>query len=223
LAQPGKFAVAIIDLQLPVLDDRSLAARIRELPDRANLPLIALSTMGRRDTPAGLFSAFLTKPVKPAPLSDALIEIFSTSRDRPATTPPIPVVLPVAASSLRILLAEDNPVSQKISLHQLTSLGCRADVAANGVEVLEALRRQPYDVVLIDLIMPIMDGLEAARLIRRELPATAQPWLVALTARTMPGDREECYAAGMDDYLGKPLKPHELAGALERARLNLRR
>jgi CheY-like chemotaxis protein len=117
---------------------------------------------------------------------------------------------------LRLLLAEDNAVNQKLALHLLKRMGYRADVAANGLEVLEALRRQTYDAVLMDVQMPEMDGLEATRLIRQELEKDAQPRIVAMTAGAMKEDREECLAAGMDDYISKPVQVEELIGALRK-------
>ena len=123
-----------------------------------------------------------------------------------------------ATSSLRILLAEDNAVNQKVALRLLDQLGYRADVAANGLEALEALERQPYDVVLMDVQMPELDGLDASRRICERWPAEARPRIIAMTANAMPEDREACLAAGMDDYLAKPIRPTELAEALSRAR-----
>ncbi len=117
---------------------------------------------------------------------------------------------------LRLLLAEDNAINQKVALRVLARLGYRADVAGNGLEVLEAVARQPYDVVLLDVQMPEMDGLAAARALCARWP-TARPWLIAMTANAMEGDREACLAAGMDDYLSKPMRPQQLQAALEQA------
>jgi CheY-like chemotaxis protein len=124
----------------------------------------------------------------------------------------------------RILLAEDNAVNQKVALLMLARLGFRADVAAHGIEALEAVQRQHYDVVLMDVQMPQMDGLEAARRINTLWPGRRdRPWIIAITANAMQGDREICLAAGMDDYISKPVKTAELAAALERAKLALAR
>ncbi|HZN12195.1 MAG TPA: response regulator, partial [Blastocatellia bacterium] len=131
------------------------------------------------------------------------------------TTAPVPV--PAAAERpLRILLAEDNPINQRVALQLLERLGHRADVVVTGQEVIEALRRRAYDVVLLDVQMPEMDGLEAARRICREWPRERRPRLIAMTANAMPGDREECLAAGMDDYLSKPVQLADLRLALGR-------
>ena len=119
---------------------------------------------------------------------------------------------------LRVLLAEDNPINQKVALRILERMGYRADVAANGLEVLEAVARQAYDVILMDVQMPEMDGLEATREIHRRWPNGPRPRIIAMTANALQGDREICLAAGMDDYIAKPVRTDQLAAALERAR-----
>jgi CheY-like chemotaxis protein len=119
---------------------------------------------------------------------------------------------------LRILLAEDNVVNQKLALRLLGQMGYRADLAANGLEAVEAVARQTYDVVLMDVQMPEMDGLEASREIIRRWPAERRPRIVAMTANAMQEDRDLCAAAGMDDYVAKPIRVEELVGALERSR-----
>lgn len=116
---------------------------------------------------------------------------------------------------LRILLAEDNAVNQKVALQMLKKIGYRADVACNGLEVLRALERQPYDVILMDIQMPEMDGLETARSIRKRWPASKQPKIIAITAYAMEGDQKMCLDAGMDDYISKPVKMDELQAVLE--------
>jgi len=118
---------------------------------------------------------------------------------------------------MRVLLAEDNLVNQKVALHMLAALGYRADLAANGLEVIEALERQTYDVILMDVQMPEMDGLEAARrIVARQPDRMKRPWIIALTANAVQGDRDICLDAGMDDYISKPIKKEELAAAMGR-------
>ena len=120
--------------------------------------------------------------------------------------------------ALRILLAEDNPVNQKVALKMLNKLGYEADVAANGREVLRALESHPYDVVLMDVQMPEMDGLEAAKAIRKRWPSTSQPRIIALTAYALDGDRKMCFEAGVDDYMSKPIRMEELRSKLAKCR-----
>jgi CheY-like chemotaxis protein len=119
-----------------------------------------------------------------------------------------------ARHPLRILLAEDNVVNQKLALRLLQQMGYRADVASNGIEAIECIERQPYDVVLMDVQMPEMDGLEASRRIVARWPNGERPRIVAMTANAMAGDREECFAAGMDDYVTKPIRVEALVQAL---------
>jgi CheY-like chemotaxis protein len=219
LRGPDGVDFALLDMQMPEMDGVVLAQEIRRLPGFASLPLILLSSIGRQpalDQP-GLFAAVLTKPIKPSQHFDAIAKVFgSTPREgAPASAAPLTVQPPTRAE--RILVAEDNPVNQKVALHMLARIGYRADTAGNGLEVLAALQRQDYDVILMDVQMPEMDGLEATRQIRARQPAgKVRPWIVALTANAMEGDREVCTAAGMDDYVTKPIKAPELAAVLQR-------
>ncbi len=217
------FDVAILDMHMPGLDGVELARAIRALRSPAELPLMLLSSIGNREAGGeGLFAVALTKPVKSSQLFDALAGLFPHSR-QPSESEAAPALAeasaPAGAVMMHLLLAEDNAVNQKVVLAMLRKLGLRADVAANGQEVLEAVRRQHYDLILMDVQMPEMDGLEATRHIVRQRPDPAQrPWIVALTANAIEGDREKCLAAGMDDYLSKPLRKEELAAAIEHAR-----
>ncbi len=214
------FAAGVLDMHMPEMDGAMLARALRDAGGASAPPLILLSSLGRRDfvDDRTLFAAYLTKPAKPAQLQEALREVLST---RPVVAVSSTEVLPPVngeARPERVLLAEDNPVNQKVALHMLAKMGYRADVAANGLRVLEAVRARSYDVVLMDVQMPEMDGLEAARHIVAEQPdPAARPWLIALTANAMQGDRERCLAAGLDDYLSKPIKVAELEEALRRA------
>jgi len=214
------FDVAILDMQMPEMDGAMLARAIRELRGPAELPLVLLTSFGHYDASAEpkLFAHCLAKPAKPGQIFDVLARLCG--RD---LLPAVACVSPQAEIGFtqreRVLLAEDNSVNQKVALRMLTRLGYRADLAANGIEVLEAVRRQPYDIILMDVHMPDMDGLDATRRLRAEPPAGVRPWIVALTANAMQGDREACLAAGMDDYISKPVKLPELAAALSQARL----
>ncbi|MBI3886245.1 MAG: CHASE domain-containing protein [Opitutae bacterium] len=217
LAAHENFDLAILDMQMPEMDGQMLAHEIRRLRTPAQMPLVLLSSLGQRETD-GLFEAALTKPVKPSQLFEAMTQIFWRGRTEVGAAPAAP--LPAAETahrSERLLLAEDNAVNQRVALHMLRNLGFRADVAANGHEVLDALHRQPYDVILMDVQMPEMDGLEATRQIVRSYPdAAKRPWIIALTANAMQGDRELCLAAGMNDYISKPIRLAELSAALAR-------
>ncbi|MDD2901384.1 MAG: response regulator [Syntrophales bacterium] len=215
------FDVAILDMQMPEMDGVMLAREIKA--QRPRLPLVLFSSLGRREigADASIFAAQITKPLKPSQLYDALMSIFAAQpqamrRDAGAVKSQIDPELG-AKMPLRILLAEDNAVNQKVALRLLARLGYRADVAANGLEAVEAVKRQPYDVILMDVQMPEMDGLEASRRIKGS-EAAAVPRIIALTADAMQGDREKCLAAGMDDYITKPIQVEALVGALARTR-----
>jgi CheY-like chemotaxis protein len=157
------------------------------------------------------------KPIRQSALFDMLMTLFAGQGESAVKPAPVRVTLdPEMASRhpLRILLAEDNVVNQKLALRLLSQMGYRADIAANGLEVLQAVKRQPYDVILMDVQMPEMDGLEATRRLCAELPAEKRPRIIAMTANAMQGDREICLEAGMDDYLSKPIRVVELVNAL---------
>ncbi len=220
--QGEPFDAAILDWHLPEMDGVMLAAEIRQLAGGQRLPLVMLSSLGARPSGAADvgFAAYLTKPIKPSQLFDVLVNLFTGQptrvhrpevREKSLFDPAMGERLP-----LRILLAEDNATNQKLALRLLERLGYRADLAANGLEVLQALKRQEYDVILMDMQMPEMDGLETTRRIRN-LTGFAQPRIVAMTANAMQGDRELCLAAGMDDYVSKPIRVEELIGALRRS------
>jgi PAS domain S-box-containing protein len=214
------FDAAVLDMQMPEMDGTMLAQELRRICEPPTPPLVLLSSLGQRDLVGdhSLFAAYLTKPAKPALLFDTLSALFQNHPAASAVSMPPFATAAEITHSERVLLAEDNAVNQKVALLMLRKLGYRADVAANGLEVIDALRRQAYDIILMDLQMPEMDGLEATRAIRAGWAgAPAQPWIVALTANAMQGDRELCLGAGMDDYVTKPLKFEELTAAFNRA------
>jgi len=221
----GGYDLAILDMQMPEMDGLSLAQEIRKSgPQAAKIPIVMLTSLGRREVSEqpGDFDAFLTKPIKPSALFNVLVSLFSGQAV--AITPRRTGEDAALDQSmgqqcpLRILLAEDNATNQKLAMILLKRIGYQADLASNGLEALNALKRQPYDVVLMDVQMPEMDGLEATRRIRRELPPERQPQIIAMTANAMQGDREMCLAAGMDDYISKPIRNQALVTALSNSR-----
>jgi CheY-like chemotaxis protein len=211
------FDLAILDMHMPEMDGLALARQIRER--HAALPLVLFSSLGRRE--AGdddrLFDAYLAKPIRQSQLFDALVGLLA--RD---AAPKVEVVRGksqldpglAARHPLRILLAEDNVVNQKLAMRLLQQMGYRADLASNGAEAIESVQRQTYDVVLMDVQMPEMDGLEASRQITARWRPQERPRIVAMTANAMQGDRDMCLAAGMDDYLTKPIRVERLVEAL---------
>ncbi|HEV2219461.1 MAG TPA: GAF domain-containing protein [Casimicrobiaceae bacterium] len=218
LERGDAFDLAIVDMHMPEMDGVALATQIRAR--RPKLPLVLFSSLGRREAGDNdrLFDAFLAKPVRQSQLFDTLVGLVA-HEDAPraaATAPAAPRIDPdlAARHPLRILLAEDNVVNQKLAMRILQQMGYRADLASNGLEAVESVGRQTYDVVLMDVQMPEMDGLDAARAICARWGPQERPRIVAMTANAMQGDRDMCLAAGMDDYLTKPIRVEQLVEAL---------
>ena len=212
----GHFDLALLDLHMPELDGLSLATALRASGAGAETPVVILSSLGIHERTNDAVAAYLVKPVKPSALHDTLATVLAGQ----ATSVPVRVAGAGidhelgARHPLKILLAEDNPVNQKLALRLLERMGYRADVAGNGLEAITAIEGSVYDVVLMDVQMPELDGLEATRRIRRRWPGDTGPRIVAMTANAMEGDREACLAAGMDDYVSKPIRPEALGAAL---------
>jgi CheY-like chemotaxis protein/HPt (histidine-containing phosphotransfer) domain-containing protein len=214
------FDVAILDMHMQDMDGVELAHAIRNQRDERALPLMLFSSIGHREE-AALFQAQIGKPIKPSQLHDALVNLYArettTSGGEKGAEYNMALDPTMAQRHpLRILLAEDNAVNQKLALRLLQQMGYRADVAGNGIEVLESLERQPYDAIFMDVQMPEMDGLEASRQINKRWARPERPRIIAMTANAMQGDREMCLAAGMDDYMTKPIRVNELVAALNR-------
>jgi CheY-like chemotaxis protein len=215
------FDFALLDMNMPEMDGLMVAREIRKLRTADQMPLFLLSSIDRMIVADDerVFTAILTKPVKPSQLYDAIAKGFASRAPFAKEPGAAAAAVPVDVKSEHVLLAEDNPVNQKVALHMLARLGYRADTVGNGLEALEAVERQEYDLILMDVQMPEMDGLEATRQIRaRQKPGRTTPRVIALTADALAGDRERCIEAGMDDYLTKPIKAADLAAALLRAR-----
>ena len=220
------YDLAILDLMMPGMDGFELAAAIKTDPAIAETPLVMLTSYGERGSSAVAqangIAAYLTKPVRQSALFESLARaaqgsLFTTHPEKivsPAPVLPVPVsTVPLPHSKL-ILIAEDNVVNQKVAIRQLRKLGYRADAVANGKEVLEALARIPYDLVLMDCQMPEMDGYEATAEIRKRQSDARRTPVIAMTAHALEGDRAKCIAAGMDDYVSKPVNVEELGRIL---------
>jgi CheY-like chemotaxis protein/HPt (histidine-containing phosphotransfer) domain-containing protein len=222
------FDLAVLDMQMPDMDGLMLAQEIRQLPGALMLPLILLTSMGiRTDNPDFArvgFASCLNKPIKPAQLEEVLMRVVSGAK--PAARKAVASKLDPSLAGrfpLRVLLCDDNAINQKVALRLLQQMGYKGDVAGNGLECLAALERQPYDLIFMDVQMPEMDGLEATHQIRlrQKNPSATGHFkriitIVAMTANAMQGDREKCLAAGMDDYLAKPVRPDDIRKILER-------
>ncbi len=220
LEQDTQFDVAILDMQMPFMDGLTLAREIQRLPNLPPLPLLMLSSIGISPGPndLALFTAYLTKPIKAAQLFYCLSSLFKAEDTHKVKVTPPPLKLtPELAHEhpLRILLTEDNVTNQKVAILLLKRMGYTADIASNGREAVEAVARQTYDIILMDIQMPEMDGIEATHRIREQWPGQ-RPYIVAMTAHAMRGYREHCLEEGMDDYVSKPVHPEKLAAALKR-------
>ena len=216
--------VLLADFHMPKLDGIDLALAVLALGLEPPPRLVLLSSAGTGKSEArsrgATLDGFLPKPVKPGPLLSLLTSLFRDPGSSGGTAlrelPTVDASL-AARHPLRLLIAEDNAVNQKVALAMLSKLGYQADVAGDGFEAIAAIERQPYDVVLMDVHMPHLDGLEAAQRVCARWPAGERPRLIAMTADALAGDRERCIAAGMDDYVSKPVRIEELADALARS------
>ncbi|WP_414388825.1 GAF domain-containing protein [Synechococcus sp. R6-6] len=220
------FPLVVLDMQMPEVDGETLGRWIKADPQLAETQLVMMTSLGlgehsRRAAEIG-FAAYLVKPVKQSRLQEALVMALGKSSGLSTSLlgigPPLSQTTPMAdrpQQSLRILLAEDNPVNQKVALRQLESLGYKADVVANGQEVLDLLQKVSYDLILMDCQMPVMDGYEATRRLRQqERRSGHRTVVIAITANAMQEDRERCLQAGMDDYLSKPVLKEDLERVL---------
>ncbi|MCB9554188.1 MAG: response regulator [Myxococcales bacterium] len=217
LAAGEGFDFAVLDMHMPGMDGAELAEAMRADPRGAALPMVMLTSMGHRDDQPGMrhFTAFLTKPVRPAVLFATLSSLFGGAAARAGEPRRRAVV--EAANGLRVLVAEDNAVNQMVAQLALNRLGCRPVLVANGVEAVAAVLGVGYELVLMDVHMPELDGIAATRQIRAALDGGG-PYIAAVTANATLDDRDRCLAAGMNDYLAKPFRLDDLDGLLQRFR-----
>ena len=216
LVQAGHpFDIALVEHRPPVIDGLAVSTALRALrrPDQLPIVLIAAATSGPEEAAAadaGIIQATMTKPVVPRTLHDVMVQVGAHAAPpaRAETTPP---------GALRILVADDNALNQNLLRRLITKLGHGVDVVSNGREAVAAVAQEPYDAVLMDVLMPEMDGLQAAEAICRRWPRGNRPRLIALTAMAGPGDQERCLKAGFDDYMSKPVHMEELVEAFRAA------
>ena len=222
------YSLIILDFLMPEMDGLTVAERIMKPCYHQGAKIIMLTSAGRRGDAARCrelgIAAYLTKPIKQSELLDAIISVL-TVKDKDLGTSPlvtrhslreIPTSLPARTRPLRILLAEDNVVNQLVAVGMLVKQGHTVEVASNGKEALAAFEKDPFDMILMDVQMPLLDGLEATRMIRGQERGTGRHLpIIAMTAHAMKGDREQCLAAGMDAYLAKPINAADLSAVLE--------
>ncbi len=217
------YVIAILDMQMPHMDGLELGRQIKNKPELRDTRLVMMSSVGTRGDAKRLheagFAGYLTKPLRHSQLRDCLALVAGLPGQLDMQTTPTIITKHTLSEQpqkrSRILLAEDNAVNQLVAIKILEKLGYRVDAVADGNEVLEALGRQPYDLILMDCQMPLLDGFEATVALREKEKAGERIPVIALTANAMHGDREKCLAAGMDDYLSKPIQPDKLAKILE--------
>lgn len=225
IQQGREIDIVLVDTTLPEMENLAMVREIRRFTPLRDTPIMLLAPTGKsiaQQESRGLkLTAVLHKPIKPADLHDALIRHFDTT----LAAAPTPAVTPTAANrvqhrrALTILLVEDNVINQKVALRMLERLGYHADVVNNGADAVRTVRRQPYDVVLMDIHMPGMDGIEATKAILNDELIEQQPYIVALTAAALSEDEERCRQAGMEDFLTKPIRTGDILSVLERYRL----
>jgi CheY-like chemotaxis protein/HPt (histidine-containing phosphotransfer) domain-containing protein len=226
LAEGDPFRLALLDMQMPDMDGRTLGEKIKVDPRLRDTLLVMLTSLGRRGEARLLqeigFSAYLTKPIKNAQLYDCIVTVLgSRTEGDPETHRPIitrHTLKEDRKRRIRVLVAEDNAVNQKVAIRILEKLGYRADAVADGEEAVQALKAIPYDLVLMDVQMPRMNGLVTTRIIRDPESSVRRHDIpiVAMTAHALKGDREQCLEAGMDEYVSKPVTAEALKEVLEK-------
>ncbi len=222
LGSGARFDAIVLDQQLPEMDGITLAQGIRRVPGYEQTPLVLLTDVrlpseDPRPNSAAV-TLFLNKPLRPTQVFDTLIRAVDhlprLEKKAPANSEFDSTM--AGRLPLRLMLADDNLINQKVGVKMLQRLGYQPEVAANGIEVLKLLEQHPFDIILLDVQMPEMDGLEVARRIRAQWPEDRRPRLVAMTGNVLEGARDKCLEAGMDDYVAKPVRISELRDILER-------
>ncbi len=227
LRSQTEFDLALIDLHLQGMDGLSVASEIQKLPASAMLPMVLLTPMGKKKSTSEevrvVFAHAVHKPVKPAQLSSALERALLSPRSQARAPEPAKSERNLAEHMpLRVLLVDDNAINQKVAVRILQQFGYQPEVAGNGREALDKLDRDPFDFIFMDVMMPELDGLEATKLLRKRQMMggytnyQSRIIIVAMTAHAMQGDREKCIAAGMDDYLAKPVRPKDVRDMIEK-------
>ena len=216
------FDLAIVDMLMPEIDGLLLGAEIRKIRTPKALPMILLTSSGKQPSEIGdaaqAFSAFVAKPIRQSQLYDIIVELLCGPHKQ-VLADNVPIKLDSNLGErlpLKILVAEDSPINQKLTLRVLKGMGYAADLAENGLKVLEALHSSQYDLLFMDVHMPELDGLDTTRRIMQEFPRESRPAIIAMTADAMEGDKEKCLEAGMDDYVSKPINIAALHASIER-------
>jgi PAS domain S-box-containing protein len=216
-----KFDLCLLDFLMPEMDGIELTKEIRKIKNGFNVPIIILTSIGKKEDISNYkelnLSGYLNKPIKQSQLYDSLVNVLGGAEEvKPETAPRLLKIDPTLGEKrpLKILVAEDNVVNQKVAIRILSRMGYRADVVANGYEVIDAVRKITYDVIFMDILMPEMDGFEATKLIQDEFQPENRPKIIAMTANAMQGDKEICLQAGMDDYVSKPVRVEDMQDIL---------
>lgn len=210
------FELAVIDMQMPSMDGLELGKAIKEIPFKGDIPMIMLSSLGKiSKLPTDIFDAQLSKPIKLAELFEEVLRVIAETRNRRNNLADYNIDKTLADKlPMRILLAEDNITNQDLVITLLGKMGYKIDAVENGRKVLEMLERKKYDIILMDIQMPVMNGMEATKAICEKYPENERPKIIAITANAMSGDRERYIDAGMVDYLPKPIKFKDVQAVL---------
>lgn len=214
--QEEPFELAVIDMQMPSMDGLELGKIIKSIPFKGDIPMIMLTSLGKiNKLPTEIFDAQLSKPIKLAELFEEVLRVIAETRNRRNNMADHNIDKNLAEKlPMRILLAEDNITNQDLVITLLGKMGYKIDAVENGRKVLEMLERKKYDIILMDIQMPVMNGMEATKIICERYPESERPKIIAITANAMTGDRERYLSAGMVDYLPKPIKFKDVQSVL---------